>query len=89
MLEGILGQPCGNRDLDLSQQVADTLHGAGAAPGEVLGPAPSPLARVRGVYPYQLLLRTRNEERLSELLASLDRRFPARVRVDVSPRGMG
>jgi primosomal protein N' (replication factor Y) (superfamily II helicase) len=72
-----------------AQEVADTLHGAGAVEGEVIGPAPSPLARVRGVYPYQLLLRTRNEERLSELLASLDRRFPARVRVDVSPRGMG
>ena len=72
-----------------AQQVADTLHGAGAAPGEVLGPAPSPLARVRGVYPYQLLLRTRNEERLNELLGSLDRRFAARVRVDISPRGMG
>ena len=78
-----------DRAAQAAQQVADTLHGAGAAPGEVLGPAPSPLARVRGVYPYQLLLRTRNEERLSELLASLDRRFPARVRVDVSPRGMG
>ena len=77
------------RAAQAAQQVADTLHGAGAAPDEVLGPAPSPLARVRGVYPYQLLLRTRNEERLNELLTSLDRRFPARVRVDISPRGMG
>ncbi|MGY2892682.1 replication restart helicase PriA [Deinococcus sp. UYEF24] len=77
------------RAAQAAQEVADTLHGAGAAEGEVLGPAPSPLARVRGVYPYQLLLRTRNEERLNELLGSLDRRFAARVRVDVSPRGMG
>ena len=77
------------RAAQAAQEVADTLHGAGAVAAEVLGPAPSPLARVRGVYPYQLLLRTRSEERLNELLGSLDRRFPARVRVDVSPRGMG
>ena len=77
------------RAAQAAQEVADTLHGAGAAEGEVLGPAPSPLARVRGVYPYQLLLRTRSEERLNELLGSLDRRFAARVRVDISPRGMG
>ncbi|WP_425148237.1 replication restart helicase PriA [Deinococcus sp.] len=72
-----------------AQEVADTLHGAGASGPELLGPAPSPLARVRGVYPYQLLLRTRSEERLDVLLSSLDRRFSARVRVDLSPRGMG
>ncbi|GGJ86745.1 replication restart helicase PriA [Deinococcus aquiradiocola] len=72
-----------------AQDVADTLHGAGATTHEVLGPAPSPLARVRGTYPHQLLLRTRNETRLDELLSALDRRFAARVRVDISPRGLG
>jgi len=78
-----------SRAAQVAQEVADTLHGAGAQTGEVLGPAPSPLARVRGVYPYQLLLRVRNEGRLGELLGSLDRRFAARVRVDISPRGTG
>ena len=77
------------RAAQAAQDVADTLHGAGAAALEVIGPAPSPLARVRGVYPYQLLLRTRSEERLNVLLSALDRRFSARVRVDLSPRGMG
>ncbi|ULH15223.1 primosomal protein N' [Deinococcus sp. KNUC1210] len=77
------------RAAQAAQDVADTLHGAGAVSQEVLGPAPSPLARVRGVYPYQLLLRTRNEERLNTLLSALDRRFSARVRVDLSPRGLG
>ena len=60
------------RAAQAAQEVADTLHGAGALAAEVLGPAPGPLARVRGVYTYQLLLRTRSEERLNELLAVLD-----------------
>ncbi|MGI8748085.1 MAG: replication restart helicase PriA, partial [Deinococcus sp.] len=72
-----------------AQEVAEVLYGAGAAAQEVLGPAASPLARVRGVYPYQLLLRTHSEARLHELLGTLDRRFPARVRVDLTPRGLG
>ncbi|MFC4454382.1 replication restart helicase PriA [Deinococcus sonorensis] len=71
-----------------AQEVADALYGAGADAQELLGPAPSPLSRVKGVYPYQLLLRPRDEARLGVLLGALDRRFAARVRVDVSPRGM-
>ncbi|UBV42568.1 primosomal protein N' [Deinococcus taeanensis] len=71
-----------------AQDLASALHGAGATPQEVLGPAPSPVARLRGVYPYHLFLRARNDTRLGELLRVLDTRtWKARVRVDVNPRG--
>ncbi|GMA14744.1 primosomal protein N' [Deinococcus metallilatus] len=70
-----------------AQEVFDALHGAGATAAEVLGPAPSPVARLRGVYPYHLLLRARDDTRLAQLLATLDRSWKARVRVDVNPRG--
>ncbi|MEF2280093.1 primosomal protein N' [Deinococcus sp. YIM 134068] len=70
-----------------AQEVFDALHGAGAGAHEVLGPAPSPVARLRGVYPYHLLLRARDDARLSQLLSTLDRSWKARVRVDVNPRG--
>lgn len=70
-----------------AQDIFDALHGAGATAGEVLGPAPSPVARLRGVYPYHLLLRARDDARLAQLLGSLDRPWKARVRVDVNPRG--
>ncbi|GHF41275.1 primosomal protein N' (replication factor Y) [Deinococcus metalli] len=71
-----------------AQELADALHGAGATAQEVLGPAPSPVARLRGVYPYHLFLRARSDARLGELLRVLDTRtWKARVRVDVNPRG--
>ncbi len=71
-----------------AQEIADALYGAGATELEVLGPAPSPVARLRGVYPYHLLLRARSDARLAELLGVLERRsWKARVRVDVNPRG--
>ncbi|MFC4640513.1 replication restart helicase PriA [Deinococcus hohokamensis] len=71
-----------------AQELADALFGAGASAQEVLGPAPSPVARLRGVYPYHLMLRARSDARLSQLLAVLDSRtWKARVRVDVHPRG--
>jgi len=70
-----------------AQEVFDALHGAGATASEVLGPAPAPVARLRGVYPYHLFLRARDDTRLSQLLATLDRSWKARVRVDVNPRG--
>ncbi|GHG04629.1 hypothetical protein GCM10017783_16580 [Deinococcus piscis] len=67
--------------------VAAALYSAGATAQEVLGPAPAPIARVRGVYPYHLLLRARSPERLRELLDAVSSvRAGGRVRVDVSPR---
>ncbi|WP_075830522.1 replication restart helicase PriA [Deinococcus marmoris] len=69
-------------------ELAEALYAAGATTHEVLGPAPSPVARLRGVYPYHLFLRARNDARLSELLKVLDSKtWKARVRVDVNPRG--
>ncbi len=74
------------RAREVAYEVAQALYGGGAGEREVLGPAPSPVARLRGVYPYHLLLRARDEARLSQMLASLDRPWRARVRLDVSPR---
>jgi len=77
-----------NKARAAAQAVADALHGRGAIDGEVLGPAPSPIARLKGVYPYHLLLRVRDDARLETLLGALDRSYGGRVRVDVHPRGM-
>ncbi|MCY1703374.1 replication restart helicase PriA [Deinococcus sp. SL84] len=79
------------RDRDRARAAADAvaaaLYTAGATAQEVLGPAPAPIARVRGVYPYHLLLRARSPERLRELLDAVGSvRAGGRVRVDVSPR---
>lgn len=70
-----------------ADEVAAALFAAGATAAEVLGPAASPVARLKGQYPYHVLLRTRDEARLSTLLEALNRRFKARVRVDIAPRG--
>ncbi|WP_261663055.1 primosomal protein N' [Deinococcus sp. Marseille-Q6407] len=72
-----------------AEQLAAALYGAGATAQEVLGPAPAPIARVRGVYPYHLLLRARSSDRLQDLLAAVGgARAGGRVRVDVSPRNL-
>ena len=71
-----------------AEAVAQALFAGGAQAGEVLGPAPSPIARLKGLYPYHLLLRVRDEARLGALLGALDRSFGGRVRVDVHPRGL-
>ncbi len=70
-----------------ADEVAQALFAAGATAHEVLGPAASPVTRVKGLYPYHLMLRTRDEARLGKLLEVLNRSFKARVRVDVTPRG--
>lgn len=71
-----------------AEAAAAALYAAGAAAQELLGPAPAPIARVRGMYPYHLLLRTRSRARLSELLAAVKTLRLGRVRVDVSPRNL-
>ncbi|WP_161882588.1 replication restart helicase PriA [Deinococcus alpinitundrae] len=70
-----------------ADEVAQSLFAAGATSQEVLGPAPSPVTRVKGLYPYHLMLRTRDEARLAALLEVLNRSWKVRVRVDVTPRG--
>lgn len=70
-----------------ARAVAAALLGSGARPEELIGPAPGAVARVKGAYPYQLLLRAGSEARLAELLGRLERPSGARFRVDVNPRG--
>jgi primosomal protein N' (replication factor Y) len=70
---------------------ADRLRAAGAEEGELLGPAPAPVARVRGRSLVHLLLRTEDEARRRELLrAALDAPGGgAQLRADVDPRDIG
>ena len=74
------------RAKNAAQEVVNHLRGKGALEHEVLGPAPSPVARVRGMYSYHVLLRAGSEGRLETLLGWLNRSWPAKLRVDVSPR---
>lgn len=70
--------------------LAAELHRRGAGDEEVLGPAPAPVARVKGRYTYQLLLRAPAPDRLEQTLAGLPARMGrASVRIDVDPRDVG
>ena len=60
------------RALEAAFALKEALKGV-AREEEVLGPAPAPVPRVKGVFVYHLLLRG-STERLSELLSHLDRR---------------
>ncbi|MEW6776359.1 MAG: primosomal protein N' [Bdellovibrionota bacterium] len=78
--------------------VADCLREVLERPGveaKVLGPAPSPLARLRGRYRWQVLAKAREAKVLQEALAFLERRAPgapslrsARLFLDVDPRSL-
>lgn len=71
-----------------AQTLAETLFAAGATNAEILGPAAGFISRLRGEYPYQILLRARDEERLGVLLACVKKSaVRAKLRVDISPRG--
>src|SRR5690606_22397781 len=73
-----------------AHSAADTLRLAGAEEGELLGPESAPIARVKGRYAYQLLLRAGSEARLETLLHALPRRLTqAKVAVDVDPSDVG
>jgi primosomal protein N' (replication factor Y) len=56
---------------------------------EILGPAPAPLAKVRGRFRWQILLKARNRSELKRLLSTFQREWnPARVLrtiIDVDP----
>ena len=54
--------------------------------GEVLGPAPAPIPRVKGVYVWHLIVKA-EEERVRELLGHLPDPSPARLRLDPDPVG--
>jgi primosomal protein N' (replication factor Y) len=60
---------------------------------EVLGPAPAPIARLRGRYRFQLLIKGNDRAavwQMAQQMATASEKFPAaiRVRVDVNPVDM-
>ncbi|MEJ2293015.1 MAG: primosomal protein N', partial [Deinococcales bacterium] len=75
---------------EAAAMLADELRRRGAQHDEVLGPAPAPVARLKGRYAYQVLLRLPAADRLEPMLAGLPPRLGrARLRVDVDPRDVG
>jgi len=75
---------------DAAVALAAELRRRGAGEDEVLGPAPAPVARVKGRYAYQLLLRVPQADRLEQVLGGLPPRLGrASLRVDVDPRDVG
>ncbi len=73
-----------------AQATADALRLAGATEDEILGPEAAPVARVKGRFAYQLLLRAQGDDRMESLLAALPDRVPgARLTVDVDPADVG
>ncbi len=56
-----------------------------AQPGELLGPAPAPVARLRGQYVFHLLLKS-TEPRLQALMENLPPVRGARLRLDPDPQ---
>lgn len=70
---------------DVAQHLALALHDA----GEVLGPSPAPLARVRGRYRWQVLVKELDElrarRRLAEIVRTLAVPRGTKVQVDVDP----
>jgi len=80
---------------DAAAQLARIARATGLAepPGEVLGPAPAAIARLRGRYRFHLLLKHRDAVRLREgarALVEAGRRLPSTVRssVDLNPIDM-
>jgi primosomal protein N' (replication factor Y) len=56
-----------------------------AEPGELLGPAPAPVARLRGQYVFHLLLKS-SEARIQTLMENLPPVRGARLRIDPDPQ---
>ncbi len=73
------------------ERAAARLVTAGAEPSEILGPAPAPVARLRGRSLAHLLVKTREVARRSILLeaALVDPPRGVTLRVDVDPRDIG
>jgi len=58
-----------------------------AKEGELLGPAPAPIPRVKGRYVWHLILKSPEPERLEALIKDLPPVRPARLRIDPDPVG--
>ncbi|MEY4529656.1 MAG: hypothetical protein RLZZ156_377 [Deinococcota bacterium] len=71
-----------------SSKLGGLIRDRGAIGLELLGPAPAGIARVKGLFVYQLLVRAGTRERLTHLLepARSYREGGVRVRIDVNPR---
>jgi primosomal protein N' (replication factor Y) (superfamily II helicase) len=71
-----------------SSKLGALIRDRGADNMELLGPAPAPIARLKGLYAFQLLVRAPNLERLSHLLepARNFREGGVRTRVEMNPR---
>jgi primosomal protein N' (replication factor Y) (superfamily II helicase) len=71
-----------------SSKLGGLIRDRGAIGLELLGPAPAGIARVKGLFVYQLLVRANSRERLTHLLepARNYREGGVRVRIDVNPR---
>jgi primosomal protein N' (replication factor Y) (superfamily II helicase) len=71
-------------------EAAAVLRDRGAQNDELLGPAPAPIARIKGLYAHNLLLRSDSSDRLEQLLETVKRgKGGARIRIDVNPRDIG
>lgn len=70
-----------------AQGVVDRLHTAGLPEEDVLGPAPAPVAKVRGRYAFHLFVRAKDEAELIKRLAEVDQRpgGGVQLRIDVDP----
>ena len=69
---------------DGAERLAEVLR-TKVQPGELLGPAPAPVAKVRGQFVFHLLLKAK-EERLNELMTALPPVRGAKLRVDPDPQ---
>jgi primosomal protein N' (replication factor Y) (superfamily II helicase) len=71
-----------------SSKLGALVRDRGAQGLELLGPAPAPIARIKGLFAYQLLVRAETQERLAQLLepARNFREGGVRVRVEMNPR---
>jgi primosomal protein N' (replication factor Y) (superfamily II helicase) len=72
---------------EAAQALAGRLRLAGVPAGDVLGPAPAPLARVRGRYAFHVFVRADDEAELAARVAGVDLRpgGGVQVRLDVDP----
>jgi len=80
----VVSSPAADDARDISGRLAASLSG-----GDILGPSPAPLARVRGRHRWQILIKEGEEmtarPRLAELVRTLALPRGAKVSVDVDP----